>query len=83
MRLKEPLYGLNMANLHYVTHTSMAIVMIILESYPYFDTLKPNMPPDVQKVCQHVHPNHLQRSLVGITDVPYKNPLKFYSRAFT
>ena len=32
MRLKEPLYGLRVAQLHWVMHLAMAITMIILEA---------------------------------------------------
>ena len=32
MRLKEPLYGLRVAKLHWVIHLSLAVAMIYMES---------------------------------------------------
>ena len=49
MRLKEPLYGLNISNLHFIFHLGLAFAMIFIETrfdedrhWPTPDASSPN-----------------------------------------
>jgi len=88
MRLKEPLYGLNISNLHFVFHLGLALAMIFIETR--FDELR-HWPFDVKLKC--LIPKHDQHDVHAVEatplsnlfqnhDPPRRDPTQFYSRAW-
>ena len=71
MRLKEPLYGINIVNLHFVYHFGLALTMIFIEiQHPI------KIPKDLKEKCDMLDPPdplHQPHEIMNLEDM---NPLE-------
>ena len=79
MRLKEPLYGVRAAGIHYLLHLGLLITMIYIEGSAKKNDFDGNSPHTKEKDEPIVHSTEFP----GILDYhEYFNVRGFYSRAF-
>ena len=92
MRLKEPLYGLRVAQLHYVMHIAMALTMIWLESQFTSDDYRNDIQYEglLKQFCaSKSSATHSTNTQPGIMLMKQEStgkgfdPLGFYKRAYT
>ena len=99
MRLKEPLYGVKVAGMHFLIHIILAIAMIIVQTNMDHGLVVPPTSyncPNKMRMPEHHHQEKHHDSDVandeggkvvqgdGVVQLfGHKNPLNFYKAAFT